>query len=56
MKESDNKQLDQTSTEQGRAYEQVSGDYFPNACGFCGGMIFVPKGHSYGACQDCGAV
>ena len=44
------------SPEAGRAYEQVSGDYYPGACGFCGGTIFVPKGHSYGACHDCGAI
>jgi hypothetical protein len=25
-------------------------------CGFCGGDIVVPHGHSYGACFDCGAV
>lgn len=44
------------SPEAGRAYEQVPGDYYPGACGFCGGTIFVPKGHSYGACHDCGSI
>lgn len=42
--------------EAGRAYEQVPGDYYPGACGFCGGTIFVPQGHSYGACHDCGSI
>lgn len=49
-------QQNQQSAEQGRAYEQVTGDYYPGACSFCGGTIFVPHGHSYGACHDCGSI
>jgi|GEM_PF-6460983 len=26
------------------------------ACGFCGGDIVVPQGHSFGACYQCGSI
>lgn len=37
-------------------YETIEGDTFKRGCIFCGGNIFIPRGHSFGECQNCGAV